>query len=209
MLDSIIIDTPREKLAWILSSFTSTKHPYEDADKLLQTFGSLAGVLDAPRLALSKVVTKGTAEKLANVKPLVRIYEREKMENPQQIANRRDLEAYCKSLLMGERVERFYVIAVNAQCRLLGSQLVSIGSLSEVAAYPRTVVEAALNMNAHSVFLTHNHPGGTCSPSAEDIASTLQIKRLLNGLGINLLDHIIIAGTAAYSLAAHSDIDFR
>ena len=202
--------TPRMDLEWILSTFTSSRNPAQDAENLLDTFGgSLESVLEAPEEALTKVVTAATAKKLANVLPLVRLYEASKAEEKPQLPNRAALESYCKSLLIGERVEKFYLIAVNAQCRVIGHKLVSIGSLSEVAAYPRTVVEAALNMNAHSVFLTHNHPGGTCSPSAEDIASTLQIKRLLNGLGINLLDHMIIAGTTAYSLAAHSDIDFR
>ncbi len=56
------------------------------------------------------------------------------------------------------------------------------GSLSEVSAYPRMVAEAALNYNAHSVLLTHVHPGGTCAPSPEDISSTLQRRRLLNSM---------------------------
>ena len=48
-------------------------------------------------------------------------------------------------------------------------------------------METALNYNAHSVLLCHNHPGGTCAPSQEDIASTLQLQRLLNGVGILVL----------------------
>ena len=83
------------------------------------------------------------------------------------------------SLLMGERTERFYVISLNAQCKVLGVKKISEGSLSEVSAYPRMVAEAALNYNAHSVLLCHNHPGGTCCPSPEDIQSTIQLQRML------------------------------
>ena len=73
----------------------------------------------------------------------------------------------------------------------------------------RMVLETALNYNAHSVLLCHNHPGGTCAPSPEDIASTLQLQRLLNGVGILLLDHIIVAGDRTYSMIQHGDIDYR
>ena len=71
------------------------------------------------------------------------------------------------------------------------------------------VMETALNYNAHSVFFCHNHPGGTCAPSTEDVASTIQLQRLLNGVGILVLDHIIVAGTNTYSMAQHGDIDVR
>ena len=70
-------------------------------------------------------------------------------------------------------------------------------------------METALNYNAHSVLLCHNHPGGTCAPSPEDISSTLQLQRLLNGVGILVLDHIIVAGSNTYSMIEHGDIDYR
>ena len=101
------------------------------------------------------------------------------------------------------------MIALNAQCNVLGRRRISEGSLSEVSAYPRLVMETALNYNAHSVLLCHNHPGGTCAPSQEDIASTLQLQRLLNGVGILVLDHIIVAGSVTYSMIEHGDIDYR
>ena len=75
-----------------------------------------------------------------------------------------------------------------------------MGSLSEVSAYPRLVLETALNYNAHSALLSHNHPGGTCAPSTDDVTSTLQLQQLLNGVGILVLDHIIIAGDRTYMI---------
>ena len=116
------------------------------------------------------------------------------MAEPDRIGNSREAEAYCLSLLAGERLENFYVIALNAKCHVLGKRRISMGSLSECSAYPRLVIETALNYNAHSVLLCHSHPGLTCAPSPEDISSTLQLQRLLNGVGVLLLDHLIIAG---------------
>ena len=131
------------------------------------------------------------------------------MAVPDRIGNSREAETYCLSLLAGERVENFYVIALNAKCNVLGRRRISTGSLAEVSAYPRLVMETALNYNAHSVLLAHNHPGGTCAPSPEDISSTIQLQRLLNGVGILVLDHIIVAGDQTYSMIQHSDIDYR
>ncbi len=181
------------------------------AHRLLDEFGDLKTVLEARPESLMRV--KGVGEQAATlismVVPLTRVWERCAMKVPTQISNSRDAEHFCMSLLAGERNERFYVICLNAQCQLIGQRRISEGSLSEVSAYPRMVMETALNYNAHSVLLSHNHPGGTCSPSAEDISSTQQLQRLLNGVGIMVLDHIIVAGSRTYSMIQHGDIDYR
>ena len=68
--------------------------------------------------------------------------------------------------------------------------------------------EAVLNFNAHSVFFCHNHPGGTCGPSPEDIATTLQLPRMLSSVDVLVLDHLIVAGSNTYSMAQHGDLEF-
>lgn len=181
------------------------------AKALLDAFdGSLKNVFEADPKQLMK--TEGIGEIQATlismVLPLTRICLQSEMENPRQIANRKELENYCKGIQMGKRIEEFWVICVNAQCRVLGRQRISTGSLSEVSAYPRLVMEAVLNYNAHSVFFCHNHPGGTCAPSAEDISTTLQLQRMLNGIDVMVLDHMIIAGGDSYSMAQHGDLEF-
>ena len=83
----------------------------------------------------------------------------------------------------------------------------AISNRREVSAYPRVVATFALLANAHSIFLTHNHPGGTCAPSAEDISSTQMLKRLLDMVGIRILDHMITTPDGnTYSLAQHGEI---
>ena len=181
------------------------------AHRLLEDFGSLKGVLEARPEMLMNVpgVREQAATLISMVVPLTRVWNRCAMTAPSRIANSREAEKYCLSLLAGHRTERFYVISLNAQCRILGERKIADGSLSEVSAYPRLVMETALNYNAHSVLLSHNHPGGTCAPSPEDIASTKQLQRLLGGVGILVLDHIIIAGSMAYSMVEHGDMDYR
>lgn len=178
---------------------------------LLQEFGSLKGVLEAREEQLRKVdgVGRRTAVTIRTVIPLVRLWERTNMEEADRIGNSREAERYCKSLLEGLRNERFYAICLNAQCKILGQRKISEGSLSEVHAYPRIVMETALNYNAHSVLLCHNHPGGTNLPSCEDILSTKLLQKMLHNVGILVLDHIIVSGQEAYSMVQHGDIDYK
>lgn len=181
------------------------------AHELLDRFDNLKNVLEARTEKLMAVpgVGENAATLISMVVPLTRVWERSNMRTPTRIGNSRDAEHYCKSLLLGEQNERFYVICLNAQCQVVGKRRISEGSLSEVSAYPRSVVETSLNHNAHSVLLCHNHPGGTCAPSPEDISSTLQLQRILNALNILVLDHIIVAGNLTYSMIQHGDIDYR
>ena len=199
-----------EVLELLLTFGAPRKDMKDTAKDLLETFGNLKGVFEARPEQLKSVrgIGEQQATFLSMMLPITRVVLKCEMQDPKRISNRRELEYFCKEIQMGRRVETFWVICVNAQCRVLGSRRISEGSLSEVSAYPRLVMETALNYNAHSVFFCHNHPGGTCAPSAEDIASTLQLQRLLNGVGIALLDHMIIAGANSYSMAQHGDIEF-
>ena len=178
---------------------------------LFDSFGSFRGVLEARPEQLMKLpgVTKKVATLVSMIAPLARLWERTCMDDAEHISNTREAEAFCKSLLMGERLEKFYVVCLNARCKVLGYRKISDGSLSEVSCYPRVVLETALNYNAHSVLCTHCHPGGTCAPSVEDINSTIQLQKLLNGVGILLLDHIIVANDKTYSMVQHCDISYR
>ena len=198
-------------LSTVLSYAGGTRDTAGLVDRLIDTFGSLKTILEARPEQLLKVkgMNKTRASLLALMVPMARVWQRCAMEIPDRIGNSREAENYCLSLLAGERLENFFVIALNAKCSVLGRRRISTGSLSEVSAYPRLVMETALNYNAHSVLLCHNHPGGTCAPSPEDISSTLQLQKLLNGVGILVLDHIIIAGDRAYSMIQHGDIDYR
>ena len=201
----------REILSTILSYSSGTKDLIGLTDRLLDAFGSLKGVIEARPEQLLRVsgMNHTRASLIAMIVPITRVWHRCAMDIPDHIGNSREAENYCLTLLAGERVENFYVIALSAKCQVLGRRRISSGSLSEVSAYPRLVMETALNYNAHSVLLCHNHPGGTCAPSPEDISSTTQLQRLLNGIGILVLDHIIVAGDRTYSMIQHGDIDYR
>ena len=201
----------KEILSHILQFSAAKANRDEIAENLLQSFGSMKSIIEARPEQLEKVpgIGKKTAEFISSFLPMFKVYSACLNETLDRIGNSREAENFCQCLLTGSRIEQFYVICLNAQCKVIGKRKISEGSLSEVSAYPRIVTETALNYNAHSVLLCHNHPGGTCAPSPEDITSTLQLQNVLNALGIMILDHIIVANDRTYSMIQHGDIDYR
>ncbi len=124
------------------------------------------------------------------------------------ILTRGQLEAYCIASHGSSAMEEGHLICIDCQGRVILNFTLEIGDLGEVAMMPAKIAKVALLANAHAVFLSHNHPGGICKPSAEDIISTRHIQQVLFVLGIRLLDHIIVTSDGkAYSMAQHGDID--
>lgn len=177
------------------------------AHRLLDTFGSLKGVLEAPVDQLCAVdgVGEETATLISLMVPMFRRYEMCLCEEKKRLSRFREVEEYCRALLMGVRKERFYVISLSTHMRVLGQRIVGEGTISEVSAYPRLVVETALNHNAYGVILCHNHPGGEAVPSLSDVDVTREMESMLAKLGIALMDHIIVSDEHTYSMALHDD----
>ena len=73
--------------------------------------------------------------------------------------------------------------------------------MSQTSVYPREVALRALHHHAASVILTHNHPSGSVLPSAADKALTANLKSALGLLDVRVIDHIIVAQGASYSMA--------
>lgn len=102
--------------------------------------------------------------------------------------------------------ERMEIAFLNTQNGLITTKVVSIGTINESLVYPREIIKQVLEHDAHSVFLAHNHPGGSLSPSSADIAVTKKIQAALKTIGANLLDHFIIAGNRYYSFSEQGQL---
>jgi len=178
------------------------------AHALIDTFGSLRGVLEAPPDMLMQVKGIGSqaAALIGMLVPMFRRYQMAlAMEHP--FLFRAELAAqYCEGLLSGLRDEHLYSLFISASGKLNGQQLLAKGNSGEVWAYPRRVVEAAIHANAQHVILCHNHPGGSATPSRQDIEVTLHLARTLRTMEINLQDHIIVGDGETYSMAVRGDL---
>ncbi len=99
--------------------------------------------------------------------------------------------------------EKMVMLTLNTRLEVVGCFEVSRGTVNESMIYPREIATRALLTNAKAVILAHNHPCGTPKPSRPDIDTTKKVKDALTLLGINLLDHIIVAHNKTYSMADH------
>ncbi|MDD5629420.1 MAG: DNA repair protein RadC [Elusimicrobia bacterium] len=114
----------------------------------------------------------------------------------------RVLEAVPEEVRAG-RKEHLLAFYLNARSQLLLRETVSIGTLSASLVHPREVFSPAVANSAAGVIVVHNHPSGDCSPSPDDRDTTRRLCRAGEILGIPLLDHLIVAGSACYSFREH------
>ena len=117
-----------------------------------------------------------------------------------------DVEKYLLLRLIQEERETFGALWLDAKNRLIACETIALGTINQLQLYPREVMKSALKHNAASGIFFHNHPGGECTPSASDKLMTQDMKRLLNMIGVRLIDHIIVAGTQTWSFAKHEEM---
>jgi DNA repair protein RadC len=94
-----------------------------------------------------------------------------------------------------------YLLAffLNARRQLIAKEVISIGTLTASLAHPREIFSPAIGKAAAGVILVHNHPSGDPSPSDEDLRLTKRIAQAGHIMGIELLDHLIVAEKGSYS----------
>lgn len=174
------------------------------AHRLLDRFGSLAAVLEADRADLASVpgVGPAAAALLSMVPQISRRYlqDRTGCHRP-QLNSSEAVAAFVVPLMAGRPEEVFYVLCLDAQCRLIRAALVAEGTVSGARIEPRHVVECAVRHRAASVVLAHNHPQGTARPSPDDHRITQTLAAAVSPIGIRLLDHVVVANGEVFSFA--------
>ena len=102
-----------------------------------------------------------------------------------------------------------YLLCLDAKCKALDCVLIHRGGVNVASIAARKVVKAALDANATSVVLAHNHPSGMAEPSQDDYDSTRAVIGALNVIGVRVIDHLIFAGNSVYSMTQNSQFDGR
>ncbi len=164
------------------------------AHRLIERFGSLEGVFSAPAYELQKV--EGVGE---NAATLIRLLFRSvavcarAAEGMRSFSTRARTSARISSSCSSASGGRSFTRPVWTRRTMLACYRLAEGSPDQRAFNMRRVVENALNANASLVVLSHNHPSGVALPSKEDNQTTLQIRRALADIGVQLVDHVIVA----------------
>ncbi len=103
--------------------------------------------------------------------------------------------------LGGEPAEHFAVLFLDSQHAVIAFERMFAGTLTYTSVYPREIVRAALAHHAAAVVLAHNHPSGSVQPSQADEALTRVIREALAPVDVRVLDHVIVGGDKALSMA--------
>ncbi len=102
--------------------------------------------------------------------------------------------------------ELFWIVVMNGANQVLGIYKLSEGGISATMVDIRLLAFVCINLLGTNIIICHNHPSGTLKPSKQDLNITEQIKKVLELLGMNLTDHLIITANGYYSMAENGDI---
>lgn len=192
-----------ELLAILLRTGIKGKSAVDVARELLGRFGSVSALLEAGPASLAQTPGLGSA-KLAQLQAaleLARRALREDLSSRDALSSPRAVRDYLRLLLSGREQEVFVVLLLDAQHRVIASEEMFRGTLTQTSVYPREVVKCALKHNCAAVIFAHNHPSGVAEPSHADELLTRSLKAALALVDVQVLDHFIVAGTRTMSFA--------
>lgn len=170
--------------------------------ELLNKFGSLKGVFDAPVEELIKVkgVTENSAVLIKMIPAIAREYLVAKHLDSKVFDTAEKVASYFLDKYFGETKELVYAMLLNSNFELIDVVPVSSGTSTSVQVHPRPIADLVVKHNASMVILAHNHPNGNVCPSMDDIQTTTNLLNVFEPLDIALLEHFVIAGDEYYPI---------
>ncbi|MBI3283945.1 MAG: DNA repair protein RadC [Burkholderiales bacterium] len=194
-----------ELLAVFLRTGVTGKSAVDLGRDMLSHFGSLAGLFSASMKDFSLLHGLGNA-KYAQLQAVLELAKRsisEELQSTAALSSPQAVKNYLQLLIGSKSYESFTVLFLDVKNRLLTTEELFRGTLSQASVYPREVVKSALLHNAAGIILAHNHPSGSSDPSNADITLTQTLKQALALVDIRVLDHFIVANPHVYSFAEH------
>lgn len=192
-----------ELLAIVMGVGTTKEDVLHMAKRLLKEYGeqSVFRQKDPRKLKDALDIPLGKAYQLVACFELGRRFSKAPAGQPTYLRTARQVFEYAKDMrdLPKEHLRGIYL---DNHYRVLHAEVISIGSLTANVIHPREVFRPALEYAASAVILVHNHPSGVATPSEADKEVTGQLVEAGRVLGINLLDHVIIARSKFMSVPA-------
>ena len=192
--------TDAELLAVMLRTGIRGKSAVDLGRDLLTRFRSVAGLFAAD---LKEVKGLGPAKRsqFEAALELARRCLREEMSAESALTSPGAVRDYLRLSIAAHQHEVFVCLWLDAQHRVIASEELFRGTLTQTSVYPREIVKAALAANAAAVIFAHNHPSGAAQPSQADELLTRNLKEALALVDVKVLDHFIVAGNQAISFA--------
>ena len=199
-----------EILEMILYNCYRRRNTNDIAHKLLDAFGSISAVFDAP---IDRLIETGISESVAvtlKMYPdICRVYYDNRNNCRTKVIEFSDMSDYFIPKFIGRSEEVVYLLLTDKKRKELFSGVIATGTNCASDVPLRKIIDFALRYGAVNAVIAHNHPSGIALPSKEDLAATRLVFKTLASVGVRLIDHIIVgADDSANGLGFVSMTDF-
>ncbi len=192
-----------ELLAVLLGSGSRGKDALALGRELLNSAGTLGALLDQSDQQIpAGGLGPAKRARIVAALELARRSLAEQLQEKPYLGNPRDSGDFLRARLRHLPYEVFGCLYLDNRHRVLGFEELFRGTIDSASVHPREVVRACLQHNACAVIFAHNHPSGVAEPSAADRAITLELRNVLQLVGVRVLDHLIIGSGEPVSMAS-------
>lgn len=197
--------TDAELLAIILGSGNRDESALGLAKRILQAYA--ADLNELGRSSIRELTERfnGVGEaKAISIIAALELGQRRKLlslQNRPLISSSKEAYLALAPLLMDLDTEEFWILLLNQANRMIGREKISSGGLAITSVDSRVVFKKALESNATSIVLCHNHPSGNLRPSQADLDLTQRMRKAGEQLEILVQDHLIVSEAGYYSFA--------
>ncbi len=178
------------------------------AKKLLEKFGSIKGIFDAPEEEIQSFsyIKEKFITLLKLIKEINAIYRKQKaLEEPVTIDNIHNLAQSCIEKFGDKKEEEFHVFYLDSNLQIKkdnsfpGKEFYFSGTIDKTVVYPRKIIEEGIKQKAYGIIIVHNHPNGKSEPSEYDKNLTNVLDIATRSIGMVLFDHLIVTSTGYFS----------
>lgn len=193
-----------ELLAILIRTGTRKKTAVDLAKNLLQDSGN--NLIELSRLSINDITRyEGIGEaKALTLLAALELGNRRRAAvvlNKEKVCSSKDVFEIFQAEIGDSNYEQFWLLLLNRANKIIRKINISEGGIAGTIADPKKIFKAAIDNNASSVILCHNHPSGNIRPSESDIKLTRKLKDGATILDLAVLDHIIVGDENYYSFA--------
>ncbi len=198
-----------EVLELLLTYSIPRKDTNLTAHKLIDAFGSISAVFDAPYEALLRVdgITDNSAVLIKMIPQILRFYKNGADES-QCLNTIEKVTGYFSVAFIGLTKEEFKVCCLDNGLNVISCTTVAKGTNKSSPITARLVAEAAFKANSSNIIISHNHPDTYCTPSDADKIITRKLRTALKAIDIDILDHVIVGKDGVFSFKKFGLIPF-
>lgn len=197
--------TDIELLAVLLRTGTKGENSLGLAERLLYPVFSQKGILSIHQWTMTQLmqlrgIGKVKAVQILCLSELAKRLAKAEAQEGLNFSTPASIARYYMEDMRHAKQENMKLLLLNTKTRLIGEADISKGTVNAAVISPRELFVEALQRNAVSIILLHNHPSGDPTPSKEDVLITRRIHDAGDLIGVELLDHIIIGNNCYISL---------